>query len=66
MLSCLFWLADRKLASRPIDQNQTCFSSMNVDLSLSDQLLSVVLFSTSLFVMDGLSKASQLCLLMLD
>lgn len=66
MLSCLFWLADRKLASRPIDQHQTCFSRMNVDLSLGDQLLAVVLFSTSLLVMDGLSQASQPCLLMLD
>ena len=39
---------------------------MNVDLSLGDQLLGVVLFSTSLLVIDGLAQASQPCLLMLD
>ncbi len=39
---------------------------MNVDLTLGDQLLAVVLFSTSLLVMDGLSQAPQPCLLMLD
>ena len=39
---------------------------MNDDLTLGDQLLAVVLFSTSLLVMDGLSQASQPCLLMLD
>ena len=65
MISCLFWLADRKLASRSMDQHHTYFSRMNVALSLGDQLFAVVLFSTSLLVMDSPSQASQPCLLML-
>ncbi len=65
MLSCLFCLADRELAILSMDQYHTCFSRMNVALSLGDQLLAVVLFSTSLLVMDCPSQASQPCLLIL-
>ncbi|QNJ22303.1 hypothetical protein SynMITS9220_00997 [Synechococcus sp. MIT S9220] len=42
-----------------MDQYHTCFSRMNVALSLGDQLFAVLLFSTSLLVMDSPSQASQ-------